>query len=80
MLLHKILDVFMKDCWGPHKGCLGAECGPQNRDWKPLVYMNWIDSHSRVDEGVTVGSCRIFCRRFGTASIISTGSSAWDRV
>jgi len=21
--------------------------------------MNWIDSHSRVDEGVTVGSCRI---------------------
>ena len=25
----------------------------------PLVYMNWINSHSRVDEGVTVGSCRI---------------------
>jgi len=23
------------------------------------VYMNWIDSHSRVDEGVTVGSYRI---------------------
>jgi len=23
------------------------------------VYMNWIDSHSRVDEGVTVESCRI---------------------
>ena len=21
--------------------------------------MNWIDSHSRVDEGLTVGSCRI---------------------
>jgi len=24
-----------------------------------LAYMNWIYSHSRVDEGVTVGSCRI---------------------
>jgi len=23
------------------------------------LYMHWIDSHSRVDEGVTVGSCRI---------------------
>ena len=38
--------------------------------------MKWIDSHSRVDKGVTVGSCRInrfnFCIRFGTASIFST--------
>jgi len=24
-----------------------------------IVYLNWIDSHSRVDEGVTFGSCRI---------------------
>jgi len=33
--------------------------------------MNWIDSHSRVDEGVTVGSCKMnrLLRRFGTASI-----------
>jgi len=23
------------------------------------VHVNWIDIHSRVDEGVTVGSCRI---------------------
>jgi len=30
---------------------------PQNRGWEPLVYMNWIDSHSRVDEGVR--SCKI---------------------
>jgi len=58
-LLHKISDVSLKDCWGPHKGCLGAECGPQNRGWEPLVYTNWIDSHSRVDKGVTVGSCWI---------------------
>ena len=58
-LLHKILDVLLKDCWGPHKGCLGAECRPQNRSWEPLVYTNWIDTHSRVDEGVTVGSCWI---------------------
>ena len=26
--------------------------------WRPLVNMNWIESH-RVNEGVTVGSCRI---------------------
>ena len=58
-LLHEILDVLLKVCWGVHKGCLGAECGPQNRGQEPLIYMNWIDSHSRVDEGVTVGSCRI---------------------
>ena len=58
-LLHKISDVSLKDCWGPHKGCLGAECGPQNRGWEPLVYTNWIDGHSRVDKGVTVGSCWI---------------------
>jgi len=25
----------------------------------PLIYMNWIDSHSRVQEGVTFVSCRI---------------------
>ena len=24
-----------------------------------IVFMNWIDSHSRSNEGVTVGSCRI---------------------
>jgi len=35
-LLHKILDVFVKDCWGPHKRCLGAECGPQNRKRKAI--------------------------------------------
>ena len=58
-LLHKMLNVLLKDCSGSHKGCLGAEYGPQNRAWEPLVYMNWIDSHSRLDEGVTVGSCRI---------------------
>ena len=34
--------------------------------WRPLVYMNWIDNHSRVDKGVTFGSCTIslFCGRF----------------
>jgi len=25
----------------------------------PLIYMNWIDSHSRVEEGVTFVNCRI---------------------
>jgi len=56
-MLHKILHISLKDCWGAHKGCLGPECGPQNRSWESLVYMNWIESHSRIDEGVTVGSC-----------------------
>jgi len=23
------------------------------------LYVNWIDNHSRVDDGVTVGSCKI---------------------
>jgi len=23
--------------WEPHKGCLGAPCGPQNRGWETLV-------------------------------------------
>jgi len=27
--------------------------------WRALVYMNLIDSHRRVDEGVTVGNCRM---------------------
>jgi len=57
-MLHKMLHITLKDCWGSHKGCLGPECGPQNRSWESLVYMNWIESHSRIDEGVTVGSCR----------------------
>jgi len=37
----------------------GSQMRPQNRGWEPLVHMNWIDNHSRVDEGVTVGSWRI---------------------
>ena len=31
---------------------------------KKLVYMNWIDSHRRIDEGVTVGNCRMNRWRF----------------
>jgi len=27
--------------------------------WRALVYMNWIASHRRVDEGVTIGNCRM---------------------
>jgi len=27
--------------------------------WRALVYMKWIDSHRCVDEGVTVGNCRM---------------------
>jgi len=32
----------------------------------PLVYMNWTDSHSQVEEGVTFVSCRINCLLFQT--------------
>jgi len=63
-----------KDCWGPHKGCLGAECGPQNRGWEPLVYISWIDSHRRVDEGLTVGSCRIKSLLFADDSALLASS------
>jgi len=47
----------------------GHGCGaPQGCVFSPpplfIIYMNWIDSHSRVDKGVTVGSCRIDCLLF----------------
>jgi len=32
---------------------------PLQKIWRALVYMNLIDSHRRVDEGVTVGNCRM---------------------
>jgi len=49
--------------------------------WKALVYMNWIDSHRRVDEGVTVEKCRVNSLRFTEelvlhAWIFSAGASA----
>jgi len=37
-LLHKISEVLLKDCWGPHKGCLGAACSSQKSGWQPLIY------------------------------------------
>ena len=36
-LLHKILDVLLKDCWGPHKLWLRGACGSQNSGWEPLL-------------------------------------------
>ena len=49
--------------------------------WRALVYMNWIDSHRRVDEGVNFGNCRMNSLLFADelvlhAWIFSTGSSA----
>jgi len=43
--------------------------------------MNWIDSHRRVDKGVTVGSYRMDCLLFADELVAypmrgSTGSSA----
>jgi len=40
----------------------------------PLIYMNWINSHNQVEDQPFT-----FCRRFCTASIFSTGSSACTR-
>ena len=39
---------------------------PRAEVWPPLVYTNRIGSHSRVDEGVIVASCRINCLLFRT--------------
>ena len=49
--------------------------------WRALGYMNWIASHRRVDEGVTVGNWRIDHLRFADylvlqAWVFSTVSSA----
>ena len=49
--------------------------------WRALVYMNWIASHRLVDEGVTVGICRMDHLFFADelvlhACIFSTASSA----
>jgi len=27
-MLHKTMEVLLKDCWGPHKRCLGASYCP----------------------------------------------------
>jgi len=41
-----ILEVLLKDCWGLHKGCLGATYGSQNSGWEPLL---WDVAAIRVD-------------------------------
>jgi len=38
------MDVLLNDCWGPHKGCLGAAWGSQNSGWKPLITGEKVDS------------------------------------
>jgi len=56
-------------------------CGLSQKSWRALIYMNWIDSHRRVDKGVTIGNYRMNHLRFAGklvlhAWILSTGSSA----
>ena len=56
-------------------------CSLSQKLWRALVYMNWIDSHRRVDKDVTAGNCmmnRLFCagKLVLYAWIFSTGSSA----
>jgi len=54
LLMVKLLQHFLqlRNC-GPQEKLSQAACCAGR------VYMNWIDSHSQVDEGVTVGSYRI---------------------
>jgi len=37
----------------------GSRMRPSEPELRTTGLMNWIDSHSRVDKGVTVGSCQI---------------------
>jgi len=41
-----------------------------------MVYKNWMDSNSRVNEGVPVGSCRI--SRFNFVDILVLFESSQD--
>jgi len=36
-LAHKMLEFFLKDCWDPHKGRLGAACSCRDRNWEPSL-------------------------------------------
>jgi len=44
---NKILEILLKDCWGLHKGYLGAACGCWNSGREPLtwkvclIYLYW---------------------------------------
>jgi len=42
--------------------------------FRGLHYKNWIDSHSRVDEVVKVGSCRINCLLFAENLVLLASS------
>jgi len=44
--------------------------------WRALVCMNWIASHRRFDEGVTVGNCRMNRLLFADELVQHAGSSA----
>ena len=46
-------DVRLSNC------CVIAYVILTHKIWRALVYMYLIDSQRRVDEGVTVGNCRM---------------------
>jgi len=46
-------DVWLSNC------CVIAYVILSHKIWRALVCMNLIDSHRRVDEGVTVGNCKM---------------------
>ena len=47
-------------------------CGLLPKIWRALVYVNWIDSHRRVNKGVTVGNCRRNCWLFAEELVFGT--------
>jgi len=54
----------------PHAGF-----GPDLHELGPPIYTNYIDSHSRVvDEGVTVGRCRMNCLLFADDLVLLASS------
>jgi len=58
-------------CW-PSNCCVTAYVSLSKKFWKALVCMNRIDIHRCVDEGVTVGKCRMNRLLFADELIFDT--------
>jgi len=55
----KYLCVRMKWLFGPDETPSRAGFGPRTVFWKPLIFMDWIDSSRRIEKGATIGIYRI---------------------
>jgi len=70
-----ILDVLLKECWGPRKGRLGAECVPRTgveNHWSTWIGRQSQPSRRGCHSQELQDQTLTFCRRFGIASIFST--------